>query len=187
VIAKLEKDPEYVAAFGKHYGGKITSDNIQNAIAAFEKTLVTRNSKFDKHLMGQADALTADEKEGYHLFKEHACATCHVGKALGGQSYELMGHLGDYFGDRGDVIKPDHGRFNFTNDEADRHKFKVPTLRNVALTYPYFHDGSTTDLKEAVLVMSKYQTGRTMSDAEAEKVTTFLKTLTGEYEGKLLQ
>ena len=115
------------------------------------------------------------------------CATCHVGKAVGGQSFEKMGLKRDYFADRGNVHKPDFGRFNVTKDEKDKHKFKVPTLRNIALTWPYFHDGSTTDLKAAVMTMSKYQWANDFTDAEADKVVAFLKTLTGKYEGKPLE
>jgi cytochrome c peroxidase len=138
-------------------------------------------------LRGQKDALTAEEIEGYELFKEAGCATCHVGQAMGGQSFERMGLKGDYFEDRGDVAEVDQGQFNFTKDEDDRFKFKVPTLRNIAVTYPYFHDGQTDTLEEAVKIMSKYQEGREFTDEETAKVVQFLKTLTGEYKGELLQ
>jgi len=186
VIAKLEQDQGYMTAFNGLFSDGITPENIQTAIAAFEETLVTENSKFDKYLMGDDTALNAEEKEGYHLFKESGCATCHVGKALGGRSFETMGLRKDYFADRGDVKEPDQGRFNFTKNESDRHKFKVPTLRNLPVTHPYFHDGSTSDMGEAVRVMAEFQSDLSLDDGEIKKIVAFLNALTGEYKGKLL-
>jgi cytochrome c peroxidase len=186
VIAKLAKDPDYVRVFNALFNDGIAQENIQTAIAAFEETLVTRNSKFDRYLCGKESALTSEEREGYALFKERGCATCHAGKILGGRSFEYMGLRADYFTDRGDVKKEDYGLFNFTGKEADRYKFKVPTLRNIAVTYPYFHDGSTEDLREAVRVMGKVQSGLSLGNKDLENITAFLKTLTGEYRGKLL-
>ena len=122
-----------------------------------------------------------------HARADIGCANCHVGSALGGQSFERMGLKGDYFRDRGDIKEVDAGQFNFTGREEDRFKFKVPTLRNIAVTFPYFHDGKTDNLKDAVLVMSKYQEGRQLSDEEADLIVAFLGTLTGEYEGKPVQ
>ncbi len=188
VIAKLEKDAEYVADFNSIFSSGITQENIQTAIAAFEETLVTGNSKVDRYLMGDDAALSDKEKEGFELFKQEGCATCHVGKILGGQSFELMGLRKDYFADRGgDVKEPDQGRFNFTGQEADRYKFKVPTLRNVALTDPYFHDGLTSKLTEAVQAMGEFQCGTELDEADLDKITAFLEALTGEYKGKLLE
>jgi cytochrome c peroxidase len=187
VIAALEKDQEYVAAFDALFGGKITSNNIQEAIATFEESLVTTGSKFDRYLTGEIAALAPDEREGYELFKGNACSTCHTGAVLGGLSFELMGRREDYFADRGGIIKPDYGRFNFTGEEEDRHKFKVPTLRNVAVTFPYFHDGITSDLKEVVRIMAVYNSGESLSEGELDRIVAFLNTLTGEYEGELLQ
>jgi len=148
---------------------------------------VTTNSKFDQFLKGQDTALDADEKAGYELFLDKGCAMCHVGSVLGGQSFELMGRKADYFGDRGGVNENDYGRFNVTKDEADKYHLKVPTLRNLPVTHPYFHDGSTSDIGEAVETMAKYQLGLTLSQAESEQVTKFLHTLTGEYKGQVLQ
>lgn len=187
VIAKLEKDPAYPAAFSALFDDGIKPENIQTAIAAFEETLITVNSKFDKYLKGDENALSADEKAGYELFKEHGCATCHVGAALGGRSFEYMGLRNDYFADRGDVKEPDQGQFNFTKEENDRHKFKVPTLRNLPVTFPYFHDGSTSDLKKAVEVMANYQADADLDDDELGKIVAFLESLTGEYKGKPLR
>ncbi len=187
VIASLEKDHGYTTAFRALFSDGIKQDHIQTAIAAFEETLVTGNSKFDRYLEGDEAALNADEKEGYRLFKEFGCATCHPGKILGGRSFELMGLRNDYFADRGDLTDADQGRFNFTKAEGDRHKFKVPTLRNLKVTYPYFHDGSTSDLTEAVRIMGKYQSDAVLDDDELGKIVAFLEALTGEYKGKLLE
>lgn len=186
VLAKLGQDTAFVAEFTAVYPAGLSSDNIQDAIAEFEKTLITPNSRFDQYLKGKKDALKPSELDGYRLFRKWGCYTCHVGKALGGQSFEKMGLMRNYFADRGNLTEADNGRYNVTKKEQDRYYFKVPTLRNIALTYPYFHDGTTSDLKEAVKVMAKYQTEDPMSDEEAARVADFLRTLTGEYEGKLL-
>ena len=187
VVEKLRQDTALVEEFKALYPDGITQTTICNAIAEFEATLVTPNSRFDQYLMGKADALTAEELEGLKLFRENGCATCHTGRALGGQSFELMGRRADYFADRGTLTDADNGRFSVTQREQDRFRFKVPTLRNVALTFPYFHDGSQETLEQAVRSMAKYQTRRPFTDQEVEKVVKFLHTLTGEYQGKPLQ
>jgi cytochrome c peroxidase len=188
VIPKLEKDKEYVEAFKALYPDLgISGEAIVDAIATFERSLNTPNSRFDQYLRGDEDAINEDEKKGYELFKASGCATCHVGPAMGGESFERMGLKGDYFADRGNVQEVDEGLANFTKNEDDRHKFKVPSLRNIAVTYPYFHDGQTTDLKEAVKTMATYQEGLELSDEEADLIVKFLNTLTGEYKGQLLQ
>lgn len=188
VLEKLNKDPEFVQAFQAVYPGPVTADNIKDAIAEFERSLMTPNSRFDQYLLGKEDALTAEEKEGYRLFVENRCGTCHAGEIMGGKSYEKMGRHADYFEMRGgEVTEADHGRFNHTGREKDKFKFKVPTLRNIAVTYPYFHDGSTTDLTEVVATMESVQTGKGLTDAEADKIVAFLQTLTGEYQGEMLQ
>jgi cytochrome c peroxidase len=188
VIPKLEEDPAYVESFASLYPEQgITGESIVDAIAVFERSLITPNSRFDKFLRGDAEAITEKELQGYELFKSLGCANCHVGAALGGQSFERMGLKEDYFADRGDVEDVDSGQFNFTGKESDRFKFKVPTLRNIAVTHPYFHDGRTDNLKDAVMIMAKYQEGRQLSDEQAAMVVDFLETLTGEYQGKLLE
>ena len=187
VVSRLNADKEFSRAFLAAYPEGISQETVTHAIAEFERTLITPNSAFDRYLMGDADALTADQKQGYELFGEYGCTNCHVGPALGGQSFEKMGLEGDYIGDRGDPTPADRGRFSVTGDEADRGKFKVPTLRNIALTYPYLHDGSTSDLTEVVRIMGRYQLGREIPDREAALLTDFLGSLTGEYDGAALQ
>jgi len=187
VVERLKQDAHYVAAFQKHFPDGLTQLNVQKAIAHFEETLVTTGSRFDAWLMGDANALSEQEQEGYHHFVEDGCACCHVGAIVGGQSFELMGRARDYFAERGNPTDADKGRAGHTQKDADLHKFKVPTLRNVAQTNPYFHDGSTSDLTEAVQVMHKYQMGHTHSDEEVADIVAFLKSLTGKYEGEFLK
>ncbi|MGB2823152.1 MAG: cytochrome c peroxidase [Phycisphaerae bacterium] len=186
VPKKLIADAQLKAAFEKEYPAGISKDTITEAIAVFEKTLITPNCRFDRFLRGDATALDAAEQAGWRLFKANGCATCHCGRAMGGQSFEPVGRAADYFGDRGKVKEADYGRFNATKREADRYKLKVPTLRNVALTFPYFHDAAAKELKDAVRLMAKYQYGKELSADEIAGIVAFLKTLTGEYEGKPL-
>ena len=182
IVAKLSKDKAFTREFKKVYPDGWSEANITDAIAQFEHTLLTPNSRFDKYLKGDASAITAEELEGYNLFKKYNCATCHVGANLGGQSYELMGQYADYFAARGtEMTAEDNGRFKQTSIERDRHRFKVPGLRNVALTAPYFHDGTEPELKEAVCKMGTYQVGVEIPDADEDKIVAFLHTLTGEF------
>ena len=187
IVAKLNKDRHFVREFKAVYPEGISQATITDAIEQFERTLITPNSRFDKYLRGDDVAITAEELQGYELFKKYNCATCHVGKNLGGETYELMGLRKHYFADRGlELTEEDNGRFKQTGVERDRHRFKVPGLRNVALTGPYFHDGTRTTLKEAVCDMGTYQSGVALTDEEEDLIVAFLNTLTGEYQGKLL-
>ncbi len=188
IIAKLKRDPKMVRAFRECYPKEgISQATITDAIEEFERTLITPNSPFDKYLRGDNEAISAEAKQGYELFKQYGCATCHVGPNLGGESYELMGLRAHYFADRGlPLTEEDNGRFKQTGVERDRHRFKVPGLRNVALTMPYYHDGSRETLKEAVCGMGTYQSGVELTDPEEELIVEFLNSLTGEYQGKPL-
>lgn len=184
IIAKLKADKQFAKAFLKVYPDGITAANITDAIEQFERTLITPDSKFDKWLRGDDSALTSEELEGYELFKKYDCATCHAGPNLGGLSYELMGLRRHYFAERGlELTNEDNGRYKETQQERDRHRFKVPGLRNVEHTWPYYHDGTRETLEEAVRDMGLYQSGVELTDAEVSEITAFLKTLTGEYKG----
>lgn len=184
IIAKLSKDHDYQAEFAKLYHDGITSGNIKDAIATYERSLITPNSRFDKFLRGDKAALSGQEKQGFGLFQSYGCASCHQGINLGGNMFEKMGLMGDYFAERGTAItEADKGRFNFNHQEQSLHEFKVPSLRNVARTAPYFHDGSAQTLQRAIVVMTRYQLGRPMRQEEVEAVAAFLETLTGEYNG----
>lgn len=186
IVEKLNRDEAFKNKFAEVYPEGLSGKTITDAIAEFEKTLVTPNSRFDKYLKGDKNALTKDEIEGYGLFKAAKCATCHTGHNLGGLSFEYMGVLNDYFADRGDMTDADKGLFNFEKAEKNVGKFKTPTLRNVALTPPYFHDGTVTSLEKAAAHMLKYQSGVRLSDADIKKIVLFLETLTGQYDGKPL-
>ncbi|MEX8517634.1 MAG: cytochrome-c peroxidase [Leptothrix sp. (in: b-proteobacteria)] len=175
-IDVLTSIPAYQAEFKQVFKkDKVDIDQVTQAIAAFEETLVTPNSRFDKWLTGDKKALNADELAGYKLFKDAGCTGCHNGPAVGGNSYQKMGVVAAY-----QASSPAEGRSAVTGQDADRFKFKVPTLRNVELTYPYFHDGAATTLTQAVDTMGRLQLGRKFSDAENGKIVAFLKTLTGE-------
>jgi cytochrome c peroxidase len=187
IVAKLNRDAAFRKEFEAVYAEGFNEKTITSAIAEFERTLVTPDSRFDRYLAGDETALNASEQRGYELFKANRCATCHVGELLGGKSFERMGRHADYFATRGTPrTAADDGRYNVTKLERDRHLFKVPTLRNVARTAPYFHDGSRKTLREAVDAMAVYQSGRPLTAEEADDVVRFLGTLTGEYQGKPL-
>ena len=174
-IDVLQSIPGYVREFKQVFGkDKIDIDQVTTAIAEFEKTLVTPNSRFDQWLLGKKDALTKTELEGYKLFKDSGCVACHNGEAVGGNSFQKMGLVEPYKGNMPD------GRAAVTGNDADRFNFKVPTLRNVELTYPYFHDGAANTLTEAVDVMGRLQLGKKFTKDENAKIVAFLKTLTGD-------
>ena len=184
IIAKLKADKKFAKAFEKVYPDGLTQANITDAIEQFERTLITPDSRFDKWLLGDDSALTANELNGYELFKEYSCATCHAGPNLGGLTYELMGLRKHYFADRGmELTHEDNGRFKETQLERDRHRFKVPGLRNVEHTWPYYHDGTRETLEEAVRDMAIYQSGVELTESQIDDITAFLKTLTGMYKG----
>lgn len=181
VISKLKSDLKFNQIFSQQYKDGITETNLKNAIATFERSLNTPNSRFDKFLRGETQALSDIEKLGYQRFKLYGCVACHQGVNVGGNMFQNMGVMGNYFKDRGTLLKKsDFGRFKVTQEEQDRFVFRVPSLRNVELTAPYFHDGSAKTLEDAVTVMAKYQLGRKISKQEVESIVAFLKTLTGQ-------
>ena len=191
IVARLSEDQDFVKIFTESYPEGLSEATITHAIAEYEKTLITPNSPFDRYLKGQKDALTAEQIKGYELFKQYNCATCHSGVNMGGLSYELMGSHADYFKDREaqkqmSLTDGDNGRWAQTNVERDRHRFRTPGLRNIELTYPYYHDGSIATLEEAVRSMGLYEVGVNISDEEVKTMTSFLKALTGEYQGQPL-
>lgn len=152
----------------------ITIDEVTQALAAFEETLVTPNARFDRWLQGDAKAINANELAGYQLFKSSGCTACHNGVAVGGGLFQKMGLVKPF-----ETRNPAQGRYGVTHQESDRMVFKVPTLRNVELTYPYFHDGSAATLTQAVDVMGRVQLGRQFTSDENAQLVAFLKTLTG--------
>ncbi len=178
----LESIPEYVAEFTQVFGPDcINIDQVTEAIAEFEKTLVTPNDRFDQWLLGDVNAISAKEHAGYQLFKNSGCIACHMGPALGGTSFQKMGLIEPY-----ETNNDAQGLAGVTGKDADRFKFKVPTLRNVELTYPYFHDGEAATLSDAVDVMGRLQLGRKFEEDEIDQIVAFLKTLTGEQPSFML-
>ncbi len=176
VIATLKSMPEYVEMFRKAFPqdkDPVTYDNMARAIGAFERKLMTP-SRWDRFLQGDRSALNDQEKEGFLKFVNTGCATCHMGPCVGGTMFQKMG-----------VAKPypdlkDEGRAKVTGRAEDRHFFKVPGLRNVEKTWPYFHDGSVKSLDEAVRLMAEYELGVELSAADTAAIVAWLKTLTGE-------
>lgn len=178
VIKSIET---YRTLFASAFPGQdqpLTYANIANAIGAFERTLITP-SRFDKYLAGDINAMNEQEKKGLQTFMNAGCNACHMTATFGGNMYQKFGVTKNYWEATGSKTK-DEGRFEVTKNESDKYFFKVPSLRNITRTYPYFHDGSVWDLKEAVAIMSELQLGKKLSDEEVNDIVVFLETLTGE-------
>lgn len=181
---RLSNVAGYSDRFSTLFHDGLTPANVRQALLEYERSLVTPNAPFDRFLRGDSSALSPEAKAGYGLFKGYGCASCHQGIAIGGNVFERFGVLRDVFADRGHSNNADLGRFNVTGREQDRYVFRVPSLRNVALTAPYFHDGSATSLEQAVGVMARYQLGRELDAKDRDLLVLFLRSLTGEYRGK---
>lgn len=174
LVATLKTKPEYRKLFARAYPERgITKFTITDAIAEYEKTLITPNAPIDCYLRGDADALTPQQKAGYELFKSKGCISCHQGRNIGGNMYNKFGIFQD-------ANSTNPGRYTLTHDPRDKYYFKVPSLRNVAETAPYFHDGRTSSLTEAVYFMSEHQLGRKITPQEVERIVAFLHALSGQ-------
>lgn len=169
LIATL-KNTQYKSKFEKIYEDGVTEDNIVDAIAEYEKTLITPNSDFDKYLNGDFNAITQEQKEGYEIFKEKGCIACHHGVNVGGNHYNKFGIMEETKSKR-------LGRYEVTKNEDDKLYFKVPTLRNIDKTAPYLHDGRYENLEDVVKFMARYQLGRSVSEQEVHKIVMFLHSL----------
>ncbi len=180
VVAKLYRDGAYPKLFKKSYPDGINRKNVKNVIAEFVRSLNTPNSRFDRWLKGDKNALNAQEKRGYALFKDYGCSSCHQGANVGGNMFQVFGVLNDYFKKRGNITEADLGRYNITGNEEDRHAFKVPSLRMAAMTAPYLHDGNAATLRDAVDAMFEFQLGREAPDKDKEAIVAFIETLVGE-------
>lgn len=187
LLTTLSGDRQLLALFDDAYADGLNRANMVNAIVEYQKTLITPNSRFDRYLRNEDDALTDKELAGYRLFKESGCVSCHQGINVGGNLFQKFGVFYDYMAQRGDIQTADFGRMNVTNRQVDKHVFKVPGLRNVELTAPYLHDGSAETLEDAIYIMGQTQLGRDLSDQEIGLIKSFLLTLTGEFKGDLLQ
>ncbi len=181
LLPKLQGDAGYVRRFAAAYDSAPTRDSVLDALASFQRSLITVDARFDRHLTGEKGVLTSGELRGYELFKEYGCIACHQGANVGGNLFQRFGIFADPFADRASEDDSDLGRFTVTGLEQDRHVFRVPSLRNVALTAPYFHDGRTASLEEAIGIMARTQLGRQLPRDDVAAIARFLNTLTGEY------
>ncbi|AKJ29364.1 cytochrome-c peroxidase [Caldimonas brevitalea] len=183
LLGKLRRDSELVQRFEEAYPEGLTADTVADALAVYQRSLLTP-SRFDRYLQGDVHAITDDERRGYERFKAYGCAGCHQGVNVGGNMFQRFGVVGDYFQARGVAGRPltdaDRGRYNVTDKPSDLFVFKVPGLRNVALTAPYFHDGSARTLEEAVDAMFRFQLGRQAPAEDKEAIIRFLGSLTGD-------
>jgi cytochrome c peroxidase len=184
VLEKLKADAALAARFGDVYPGQgLGHETARDALAEFMRSLATP-SRFDRYLRGDAGAITPDERRGYERFKAYGCVGCHQGVGVGGNMFQRFGAMNDYFAGLAKagvtLTEGDNGRYNVTRREEDRHVFKVPGLRNVALTAPYFHNGSAATLEDAVDVMFRFQLGRTAPAQDKALIVKFLGSLTGE-------
>lgn len=183
IEGNLRAEAEWRTAFEAAYTDGVTTANIKDALSRYIDTLVTPGARFDQYLRGDTDALASDERRGYEAFKALGCATCHQGANVGGNMFQRLGVMHDYFQSRVEHGGPapgaaDLGRYTATQRHSDRHVFRVPSLRNVELTPPYFHDGSVPTLELAVAEMGYVQLGKRLSDEELRLLVAFLKTLT---------
>jgi len=186
VTAQFSADKDFTNTYQKIYKGVVTKDNIVDALVEYEKSLVTPNSAFDRYLRNEEKSMTQEEIDGYLLFKGLGCVSCHQGMNIGGNLYQRFGIFYDYLAERGDINKHDFGKFNTTGRQMDKFVFKVPSLRNVAVTAPYLHDGSAATLEDAISIMGKTQLGRTLTDNEILLIKAFLNSLTGQYNNQIL-
>ncbi len=180
VVEVLNSMPEYVAYFKQAFPGEadpVTFDNMAKAIEVFEATLVTPDSRFDKYLEGNMDALTAQEKRGLKAYLDSGCETCHAGVNFTSEGFYPFGVVEK---PSEEILAGDKGRFALTEATDDEFAFKAPTLRNVEYTAPYFHSGKVWSLEEAVALMSSSQLGIELSDQQVKDITAFMKTLTGK-------
>jgi len=178
VLPRLRNDAKLADRFQAIYGSAPAPESVRDAIAEFERSLLTP-SRMDRWLLGDDNALNSQELKGYQLFRQYGCAACHQGANVGGNMYQRFGVMRDYF-EKKNLTSADLGRFNVTRREEDRHVFKVPTLRNITLTAPYFHDASVQSLHEAVSLMGYYQLGMELPTEDVQAIVIFLWSLTGD-------
>jgi cytochrome c peroxidase len=177
--------PHYQGDFVRAgYPAGVTEEAIREVLASYQRSLITPHARFDRYLRGEV-GLSEDEARGYALFKDVGCVSCHQGTNVGGNLFQRYGVMEDPFGGR-ELTERDYGRMQITHREEDAHVFRVPSLRNVEVTPPYFHDGSATTLEDAVRHMGRVQLGYVLTDEEVRLIATFLRSLTGEWDGARL-
>ena len=187
LLSRLRNDPAYRQGFAQSYRDGLSVANAIDALATYERTLVTPDSRFDRYLRGERGVLTAVEEHGFALFSSLGCIACHQGRNIGGNLLQRFGIFVETSAQRRAGEPVDYGRYARTGDETDREVFRVPSLRNVAVTAPYFHDGRAPTLAMAVATMAQVQLGRPVADQDIQAIVAFLKTLTGRYQGRELQ
>lgn len=186
IMERLNRLSGYRSQFKKIYRAPITSENIKEVIATYLRSLSTPNSRFDRFLRGDKTAINAREKAGYFRFQELGCITCHQGINLGSNMFQPFGVMLDYLAERGELNEIEDKTILQEENKDKKRLFKVPTLRNIALTAPYFHNGSAATLEESITIMGKIELGQKLSSEDINLIVDFLKTLTGEYRGKML-
>jgi cytochrome c peroxidase len=184
LLPKLQADANYRRDFTTAYPEGLTRATVLDALASYERSLLTPNSRFDRYLRGEHHALTAPEQQGYRLFTAYGCVACHQGVNIGGNMYQKFGVFVEPGGGDSPAAVVDLGRYAVTGVPRDRGVFRVPSLRNVAVTAPYFHDGRARTLVDAVDTMAKVQLGMTLTPEEIGLLVQFLQSLTGDYGGR---
>jgi cytochrome c peroxidase len=185
-VTRLSQDEKLNNTFNQIYKNGVTKNNIIDAIVEFENTLITPNARFDRYLRNEENVLTKNEIAGYKIFKDLGCISCHQGINIGGNLYQKFGVFYNYLAERGDIKQVDYGRMNETSRQSDAFVFKVPSLRNIAVTAPYLHDGSAETIEQAIVIMGRTQLGKKLTEQEIFLIKSFLNTLTGEYKNKRL-
>jgi len=186
IVSRLKADTRYTRLFAAAYPEGVTEGTVKDAIVYFERSLVTHDSPFDNFLQGNTEAITAQARQGYDLFKSYGCIACHNGSNVGGNMFQTLGVFRQHFPEGHYTFVNDPGRYVLTGDDMDKHVFRVPSLRNIAVTGPYFHDGSVASLNEAVRVMAGLQLGIDIPDHDVNLIVEFLESLTGYYQGERL-
>lgn len=185
IVQKLEQDPDLRRLFESVFNRAISAETIVEAIVCYETALITVDSPFDLYLKGDDNAISADAKEGFKLFKSVGCISCHQGRTVGGNMFQEFGVLGDFEDHFDSTAGSNKGRFNVTRREDDLRRFKVPSLRNVEKTTPYFHTGGVDDLSKAIEIMAEYQLGESLREIEVKYIRQFLISLGGEIKKEL--
>ena len=180
LLHRLEAVPEYATGFEAAYGRSVRREDVLDALASFQRSLVTPGARFDRYLEGDEDVLREDELQGYALFESYGCISCHHGQNVGGNLFQRFG----IFEYASVPLDDDSGRFFTTGFEADRLVYRVPSLRNVAATAPYLHDGRAATLESAIEIMGRSQLGIELPPQDVDLIAQFLRTLTGEYQGR---
>lgn len=189
LLPRLRRSPLYKVRFSAAYGRPPDREAVLDALVTFQRSLATPNAPFDRFLNGDEGAITPQQRIGYDLFRSYGCVSCHQGSNIGGNMSQIFGVFGGGDGTRPNAMQPQPAEAppaSLTDAADERHVYRVPSLRNVAVTSPYFHDGRTDSLSGAVDAMARSQLGRTLSETEIAAMTAFLRSLTGEYDGKPL-